>query len=131
MRSYRIHAILTSACDVFDSLNIAEDIQKNEANRQVAAAFVFGFINAFAFEQKLEPPHVHGVLISILMNKFGYSNKQSIDFAQILIHATSNKNDPTTNAVIHHGVESYYQYRANDIKALRHNYFNVLSKIGE
>jgi hypothetical protein len=116
------------AFEVIDLLDIKDDIKTSEIMRQVAAAFIFGFVNAYALEQELEPPHVHGIIISILAEKFRYSDQQSVDFAQMLIIATKKENNPITNAIIHHGIDSYYQYQANNIDALRSNFYNVLSK---
>ena len=117
------------AFEIFDLLDIKDDINTSEIARQVSAAFIFGFINAYALEQELEPPHVHGIIISILVEKFGYSDQQSVDFAQMLILATKKESNPTTNAIIHHGIDGYNQYQANNIDALRSNFNNVLSKI--
>lgn len=118
-----------AAFEVFDSLNIKEELETSEVIRQVAAAFVFGFINAYALEQELTPPHVHGIIMSVLVQKFNYSDQQSVDFAKMLIEATKKENNPTTNAIIHYGINSYYQYKANNIDALISNFYNVLSKI--
>jgi hypothetical protein len=38
------------AFEIFDLLDIKDDINTSEIIRQVAAAFVFGFINAYALE---------------------------------------------------------------------------------
>ena len=105
-KSQHIMMCSTFARDVFDALDIADEIETNELTRQVAATFIFGVINAYAHENKLEPPQLHAITISLLSSKFDYSGQQSIDFAQMLIEATKKENDPTRNAIIHHGINS-------------------------
>ena len=128
-KSMQIIKCNSSVCDVFDTLDIATTIRYNEIIRQVAAAFLFGFINAFAINWEISPPQVHGIMLSLLVNKFQYSNQQAVDFSLTLIEATKKVNAPTINAIIHHGIDSYYQYQSNDLDMLKKNFNNVITII--
>jgi hypothetical protein len=115
--------------DVFECLGIMENIRKNEIERQIAAAFIFGSVNAFAMDKKMQPPQVNAVMLKILTDKFEYSNQQAIDFFQMLIEATQQENDPTMYYIIHCGIDGYYQYVSNATKQLVRNYRGVLERI--
>ena len=70
------------ANDLFKILEINLE-ETSEMERQVIAAFLFGMINAYALDEKINPPKVHGTMIGILINEFKYSEKQACEFAQI------------------------------------------------
>jgi hypothetical protein len=129
MSSNVISQCLTTGNAVFNCLDISKRIQQDEIERQIAATFIFGCINAVALEEKMQPPQVHAVMLKILTDNFKYSDEQAVDFFQLLTESTLEGNNPTMHFIVHRGIDGYYQYAANAVEQLKQNYDEVLTRI--
>lgn len=103
--------------------------ETSEMERQVIAAFLFGMINAYALDEKINPPKVHGTMIGILINEFKYSEKQACEFAQILINSSSREYHPTMYTIIHRGIKAYYDYKEAKEKEVYDNLTYIIDII--
>ena len=103
--------------------------ETSEMERQVIAAFLFGMINAYALDEKINPPKVHGTMIGILINEFKYSEKQACEFVQILINSSSREYHPTMYTIIHRGIKAYYDYKEAKEKEVYDNLTYIIDII--
>ncbi|MEK4063912.1 MULTISPECIES: Imm48 family immunity protein [unclassified Paenibacillus] len=101
----------------------------SELERQVIAAFCFGALNAIVQRDELNQPQAHALIVALLINEFKYSEKQAVDFAEDLIHATNKEYHPVMNAIIHRGIDGHYQYEKNMLDNLRHNILEVINTV--
>lgn len=114
--------------DLFEILDIElKDI--TEMERQIISSFLFGMLNGEALEKKINPPELKGILISILINKFKYSEKQSVEFSQNLINSMDRKYNPTMYVIIHKGLEAYYDYKENKNNEIYNNLTYIIDTI--
>mgnify|MGYP004505511423 FL=1 len=116
------------ANDLFKILEINLE-ETSEMERQVIAAFLFGMINAYALDEKINPPKVHGTMIGILINEFKYSEKQACEFVQILINSSSREYHPTMYTIIHRGIKAYYDYKEAKEKEVYDNLTYIIDII--
>lgn len=103
--------------DIFNILEVSLE-ETNEQERQIIAAFSFGMVNAYGIEEKVEPVKIHGLIVGILIKIFKYSEKESVDFAQILINSTNSKHNQNMYTIIYRGMQAYYDYKedkSNDV----------------
>ncbi|MPQ31916.1 hypothetical protein E4V42_10785 [Clostridium estertheticum] len=114
--------------DLFKILEIKFE-ETSEEERQIMAAFVFGMMNAYALDEKVEPPKVHGTMIGILINVFKYSEKQACEFAQTLINSTNKEYHPTMYTIIHRGMQGFYDYKETKEKELYDNLTYIIDTI--
>jgi hypothetical protein len=105
--------------DLIGATGVGEET--TELRRQVLATFAFGMVMAAGMHDNLEPEQVHALALGALVDSFGYSADQAATFAEALIEAISGDERPTSNAIIHRGIEGYGQWRANDVEALKGN----------
>ncbi|MEK5029623.1 Imm48 family immunity protein [Paenibacillus sp. FSL M7-1046] len=101
----------------------------SELERQVIAAFCFGALNAIVQRDELNQPQAHALIVALLINEFKYSEKQAVDFAEDLIHATHKEYHPVMNAIIHRGIDGHYQYEKNMLDDLRSNILEVINTV--
>ena len=123
-----IQQCISCGIKVFNHLEMQNNVMHSEEERQIAASFIFGVINAFAIENKMTPPQVHAVTLKILISNFFYSAEQAASFAQILIDATKQGRSPPMFYIIHKGIDGYYQYKSDELEQLKSNYDEVLRK---
>ncbi|WP_283592159.1 Imm48 family immunity protein [Clostridium butanoliproducens] len=114
--------------DLFKILEINLE-ETSEIERQIISAFAFGMINAYAIDEKIKPPKVHGTMIGVLINEFKYSEKQACEFAQTLINSTSREYHPTMYAIIHRGIQAYYDYKEAKEKEVYDNLTYIIDTI--
>lgn len=100
-----------------------------EQSRQVFGAFLFGVLNALAHEMGNTPVDVQGAMIELSMSKLGYTANQAVEFCQYVIDCTDRESNPTTYAIIHRGMEGYYQYKENRVTNLLSNYDGILTAL--
>ena len=100
---------------------IGEPEETTELRRQVLGTFAFGMVLASGMASGLDPAQVHGLLLGALTDSFGYDEAQAATFAESLIDAISGSDKPTSNAIIHRGIEGYAQWHGGDLDALRAN----------
>ena len=93
----------------------------SEVQRQVLAAFAFGMSFAVGQIEELSTPEVHALALTMLMDVFRYSDHQAAAFAQDLIDSASNRGNPTTNAIIHRGIDGHAQWQQGQLLQLRAN----------
>jgi hypothetical protein len=106
---------------------IGEPAETTELRRQVLATFAFGMVFAAGMGQGLEPAQVHTLLIGALEDSFGYSDEQAVVFSEALIDAVSGESRPTSNAIIHRGIDGHRQWRENDLEGLRGNIAEIFA----
>jgi hypothetical protein len=103
----------------------------SELQRQVLAAFSFGMVFAVGQVHRLSPAEVHALGLCLLSDVFRYSPEQSAAFAAELISAASDRSvQPTTNAIIHRGIDGHAQIESGSTAALRANVVGVLKAVG-
>ncbi|MBT2288298.1 hypothetical protein J7E73_03935 [Paenibacillus albidus] len=105
--------------------------ETNEIERQIIAVFCFGGVHAIAHREGLTPPEAHGLIIALLIRKFGYSPEQAAAFAENLIQSTAPQKQDVMNAIIHRGIDGHRQYQHEDYEGLRHNITEVLIAVQE
>lgn len=102
----------------------------SELERQVLACFAFGVLYATGKEKGLEPAQIHALSIVNLQDSFNYSIEQATDFSGFLIDVASNeKLHKFMNAIIHCGINGYYQLNNKNYIALAENMRNILSEV--
>lgn len=102
----------------------------SELERQVLACFAFGVLYATGKEKGFEPAQIHALSIVNLQDSFNYSVEQATDFSGFLIDVASNeKLHKFMNAIIHCGINGYYQLNNKNYIALAENMRNILSEV--
>ncbi|BBK76117.1 Imm48 family immunity protein [Clostridium butyricum] len=114
--------------DLFKILEISLE-ETTDIERQIISAFAFGMINAYALDEKIEPPKVQGTMIGVLINEFKYSEKQACEFVQTLINSTSREYHPTMYTIIHRGIQAYYDYKEAKEKEVYDNLTYIIDTI--
>ena len=104
---------------------------ENELERQLLGAFIFGIINGGAYEIETTPAEVQGLMIATLINTLKYSPQQATAFCQHLIDCTNVEENSTVNAIIHRGVEGYYQLKEQNKEAFKRNYNEIIELVAE
>lgn len=113
---------------IFNMLDIyTEDL--TEVERQIISAFSFGMINGAAMEEGADPMTVQGTMAGVLIGQFDYSEKQAVDFMQQLIESTNREFHPTMYAIIHRGLEGYYDYRDQQYSLVHENLTDIIDTI--
>ena len=102
-----------------------------ELERQIFGAFVFGIINALAHEKKVMPIEVQAVMIEISVNTLQYTPNQAVEFCQYLINCTDKEYNPTTYAIIHKGIDGYFQLEESKSEELANNYNEITTVVNE
>ncbi|MET1176124.1 Imm48 family immunity protein [Paenibacillus amylolyticus] len=103
----------------------------SEVERQVISAFCFGALNAIVQKGNFNQPQAHALIIALLINEFKYSEKQAVDYAEDLIKATSKDYHPVMNAIIHRGVDGYFQYVKDMLDDLKNNLLDVINTVNK
>ena len=101
----------------------------DEQTRQIFGAFLFGVFNALAYEMKASPVDVHSAMIELSINTLMYTPEQAAEFCQYLINCTDKENNPTTFAIIHRGIDGYYQLKELKEEELKDNYCEIVQII--
>lgn len=91
------------------------DISKmNEQEKQIMGAFCFGALNGYSLENRISTVQIQSAMIAILVQKLGYDPSVAAQFFDFLVKCTEKDYHPTMNAIIHRGVEGYYQIENTD-----------------
>ena len=102
---------------------------QDELARQVYGAFMFGVLNALAYEMGKSPTDVQGMMIELSIHELGYETNQAVEFCQYVINCTDRENNPTTYAIIHRGMEGYYQLKEKKEAKLITNYEDIIKAL--
>lgn len=113
---------------IFNMLDIRTE-ELTELERQIISAFSFGMINGAAMEDGADPMTVQGTMAGVLIGQLGYSEKQAVDFMQQLIESTNREFHPTMYAIIHRGLEGYYDYRDQQYNLVHENLTDIIDTI--
>jgi hypothetical protein len=106
---------------------IGEPEETTELRRQVLSTFAFGMVFAAGMGQGLEPAQVHALVVGALEDSFGYNADQAVTFSEALIDAISGESRPTSNAIIHRGIEGYRQWSERELDELRANIAEIFA----
>ena len=117
------------AGELFSVLDIRFE-ETTELQRQLLAAFSFGMLFAICQFNKLSPAEVHALAICLLRDVFRYSEPQAVAFAEDLIASASGRGNPTTNAVIHRGIEGHRQWEGRLPSELKGNIEDIFKIVG-
>lgn len=102
----------------------------SEIERQVLACFSFGVLYAKGKEKGLEPAQIQALSIVNLQDSFNYSIEQAADFSVFLINVASDeKLHKFMNAIIHCGINGYYQLNNRNYIELIENMRNILIEV--
>jgi immunity protein 48 of polymorphic toxin system len=101
-----------------------------ELQRQLLAAFSFGMLFALGRVNKLTPPEIHTLSICLLMDAFKYSDRQATAFTEDLIESASSRGNPTTNAVIHRGIDAHREWEKGLRSDLKRNLEDIFRVVG-
>jgi hypothetical protein len=104
--------------------------QLSEVKRQIAAAFLFGMAYVYGIEQKLAPPEVQALVITLLEDIFGYNAEQAGAFSTRLVEASRNGPNDTMKAIIHRGIDGYRQLQNREDAQLRGNLLGLFETLG-
>lgn len=115
---------VTYAYNLLDTINY-----KDEQERQIFGAFSFGIINGLAYEMKENPIKVQGIMIEILINVLKYMPNQASEFCQLLIDSTDRVSNPTIFAIIHRGMDGYYQMQNKEVQEFKNNFNEIVALI--
>lgn len=121
--------IASMADDLFGIVGIPFE-QTTELQRQLLAAFGFGMVFAVGQIEKLSPPDVHALVITLLMDVFKYSAPQAGDFSKLLIDSSGGSGDPTIHTIIHRGIDGHRQWQAKQVQELRRNIMEIFTATG-
>jgi hypothetical protein len=107
------------ASEYFQAVNyIADEIirasktdtsKMNEQEKQIMGAFCFGALNGYSLENRISTVQIQSAMIAILVQKLGYGPSAAAQFFDFLVKCTEKDYHPTMNAIIHRGIEGYYQ----------------------
>jgi hypothetical protein len=104
------------------------DISKmNEQEKQVLGAFCFGILNGYSLKNQISAVQIHSAMIAVLVQKFQYDPTVAAQFCDFLIKCTERDYHPTMNAIIHRGIEGYYQL--GDTEKLRENIAEIIKMV--
>jgi hypothetical protein len=86
------------------------DISKmNEQEKQIMGAFCFGTLNGYSLENQISAVRIQSAMIAVLVQKFQYDPASAAQFCDFLIRCTDKNYHSTMYAIIHRGMEGYYQ----------------------
>ena len=117
------------AAELFSVLGIPFE-NTTELQRQLLAAFSFGMLFALGRFNKLSALEIHTLSICLLMDVFKYSDRQATAFAEDLIESASSRGNPTTNAVIHRGIDGHQQWEKGLTSDLKRNLDDIFRVVG-
>lgn len=103
----------------------------NELERQILGAYCFGVINGYAMENGLHPGEVHGIMLSLLLQTFGYGTEAAAGFCEELVRSTNRKYHPTMYAIIYRGLEGYFMLKKEDLAAFKKDVEEVMRIVKE
>jgi len=95
----------------------------NEQEKQIMGAFCFGALNGYSLENRISTVQIQSAMIAILVQKLQYDPSVAAQFFNFLVKCTEKDYHPTMNAIIHRGVEGYYQLE--DTNKLRENISDI------
>jgi len=104
--------------------------ETTELQRQLLASYSFGMLFVIGRLHKLTPPDVHALTIFVLLDVFKYSQHQAVAFAEDLIQSSSGRGNPTTNAVIHRGIDGYRLFKARLMLELKSQIEDIFRIVG-
>jgi hypothetical protein len=104
--------------------------ETTELQRQLLASYAFGMLFAIGRLNKLTPPEVHALSVCLLLDVFKYSKDQAADFAEDLTRSASGRGNPTTNAVIHRGIDGHRLWAARLMSELKNDIQGVFKVVG-
>ena len=86
------------------------DISKmDEQEKQIMGAFCFGILNGYSLKNQISAVQTQSAMIAVLVQKFQYDPAVAAQFCDFLIKCTDKNYHSTMYAIIHRGMEGYYQ----------------------
>lgn len=86
------------------------DISKiNEQEKQIIGAFCFGALNGYSLENQTSTVQIQSAIIAVLVQKLQYDPASAVQFCDFLVRCTNKSYHSTIYAIIHRGMEGYYQ----------------------
>lgn len=99
----------------------------NEQEKQIMGAFCFGALNGYSLENRISTVQIQSAMITILVKKLQYDPSVAAQFFDFLARCTEKNYHPTMNAIIHRGIEGYYQLE--DVDKLRENILDIYKMV--
>ncbi len=100
--------------------------------REVIGAFAFGMVFGFGNARGLQPPDVHALAVTTLMDSIGFESDQAGGLAQYLIDISGDKSiHPTLNVIIHRGIDGYSQWAGAGRRDAVKNLNEILAAVQE
>lgn len=104
------------------------DISKmNEQEKQIISAFCFGVVNGYSLNNNISAVQIQSSMIAVLVQKFQYDSAVASQFCDFLIKCTEKNYQPAMNAIIHRGIEGYYQLE--DTVKLKENISEIFKMV--
>jgi hypothetical protein len=104
------------------------DISKmDEQEKQIIGAFCFGILNGYSLKNQISAVQIQSAMIAVLIQKFQYDPAVAAQFCDFLIKCTERDYHPTMNAIIHRGIEGFYQL--GDTEKLRENILEIIKMV--
>lgn len=104
------------------------DISKmDEQGKQIMGAFCFGILNGYSLKNQISAVQIQSAVIAVLVQKFHYDPAVAAQFCDFLIKCTERDYHPTMNAIIHRGIEGYYQL--GDTEKLRESILEIIKMV--
>ena len=104
------------------------DISKmNEQEKQIMGAFCFGALNGYSLENQISAVQIQSAMIAVLVQKLKYDPASAAQFCDFLIRCTDKNYHSTMYAIIHRGMEGYYQL--GDTEKLEENLSGTIKTI--
>lgn len=104
------------------------DISKmDEQEKQIIGAFCFGILNGYSLKNQISAVQIQSAMIAMLVQKFQYDPAVAAQFCDFLIKCTEKDYHPTMNAIIHRGIEGYYQL--GDTEKLQENILEIINMV--
>jgi hypothetical protein len=100
-----------------------------EQEKQVLGAYCFGVINGYSLEKKMNAIQIQGAVIDALIQKFCYSPATAAQFCDFLIKSTDKQFHPSMNAIIHRGLEGYYQLKEGRKEEIQQNIADIIQTV--
>lgn len=96
----------------------------NEQEKQIIGAFCFGALNGYSLENKISTIQIQSTMIALLVQKLHYDPASAAQLCDFLIRCTDKNYHPTMYAIIHRGMEGYYQL--GDTEKLEENISGII-----
>jgi hypothetical protein len=101
----------------------------SEVQRQALAAFAFGMVIAVGEIERLTPPEVHALCITLLIDGFEFSPERAGAFTGAMIEAAGEGGSPAIRAILRRGIDGYLQWSSGQTAELGESIGAVLQGV--